>query len=97
MNLSLKEIAEKLKTAKSVAIFSHTRPDGDAYGSSLALSRALEGLGVRTCVCNDSDLPSNLVRDSYRTLINIYEEAPELSEDEKQLILHDNAETAYFS
>ena len=60
MNLSLKEIAEKLKKAKSVAIFSHTRPDGDAYGSSLALSRALEAIGVKTCVCNDSDTPSNL-------------------------------------
>lgn len=60
MNLSLKEIAEKLKNAKSVAIFSHTRPDGDAYGSSLALSRALGAIGVKTCVCNDSEAPSNL-------------------------------------
>lgn len=60
VNLSIKEIAEKLKKAKSVAIFSHTRPDGDAYGSSLALSRALEAIGVKTCVCNDSDTPSNL-------------------------------------
>ena len=60
MNLSLKEIAEKLKNAKSVAIFSHMRPDGDAYGSSLALSRALGAIGVKVCVCNDSDVPSNL-------------------------------------
>ena len=60
MNVTLQEIAQKLKTAKSVAIFSHTRPDGDAYGSSLALSRALEGIGIHTCVCNDSEFPSNL-------------------------------------
>lgn len=60
MNVSLCEIAKKLKEAKSVAIFSHTRPDGDAYGSSLALSRALSALGVPNCVCNDSCVPSNL-------------------------------------
>ena len=60
MNVSLCEIATKLKQAKSVAIFSHTRPDGDAYGSSMALSRALSALGIENCVCNDSDVPSNL-------------------------------------
>ena len=60
MNVSLLEIAEKLKKAKSVAILSHTRPDGDAYGSSLALSRALSAIGVENRVYNDSDVPSNL-------------------------------------
>ncbi|MBO5363268.1 MAG: bifunctional oligoribonuclease/PAP phosphatase NrnA [Clostridia bacterium] len=60
MNVSLIDIATKLKQAKSVAIFSHTRPDGDAYGSSMALSRALSAIGIENCVCNDSDVPSNL-------------------------------------
>ena len=60
VNVSLLEIATKLKQAKSVAIFSHTRPDGDAYGSSMALSRALSAIGVKNCVCNDADVPSNL-------------------------------------
>ena len=60
VNVSLCEIATKLKNAKSVVVLSHTRPDGDAYGSSMALSRALTALGIKNCVCNDSDLPSNL-------------------------------------
>ena len=60
VNVSLLEIAEKLKKAKSVAILSHTRPDGDAYGSSLALSRALSAIGVKNRVYNDSEIPSNL-------------------------------------
>ncbi len=60
MNVSLQEIAEKLKKAKSVAILSHMRPDGDAYGSSLALSHALDAIGVKNSVYNDSDVPSNL-------------------------------------
>ena len=60
MNVTLREIAEKLKTSKRVAIFTHMRPDGDAYGSSLALSTALTNLGVKNCVLNESDAPSNL-------------------------------------
>ena len=40
---TLQQIAEKIKRAKKVAIFAHMRPDGDAYGSALALSRALGG------------------------------------------------------
>lgn len=60
MNVSLQEIAEKLKKSNSVAILSHMRPDGDAYGSSLALSRALDAIGVKNFVYNDSEIPSNL-------------------------------------
>lgn len=60
MNVSLQEIAEKLKKSNSVAILSHMRPDGDAYGSSLALSRALDAIGVKNSVYNDSEIPSNL-------------------------------------
>ena len=60
MENSLKQIAERLRRAKSVAIFSHMNPDGDAIGSALALSCALEGLGIKTQVCIESELPSNL-------------------------------------
>ena len=60
VNTSLKEIAHILKQAKSVAIFSHVRPDGDAYGSSMALSRALTALNIKNCVCIESEIPSNL-------------------------------------
>lgn len=60
MNAALQTIASKLKRAESVAIFSHMRPDGDAYGSALALSRAFDALGIRNCVCIESDCPSNL-------------------------------------
>ncbi len=41
----LNEIARKLQAASSVAIISHARPDGDAAGSILALSRALRVMG----------------------------------------------------
>jgi len=60
MDYTLEKIAQRIKQAKSVAIFTHMRPDGDAFGSALALSAALDFFGIRNCVCVESDIPSNL-------------------------------------
>lgn len=60
MGNTLEQIANRMRRAKSVAIFTHINPDGDALGSALALSRALEFFGIKTQVCVESDLPSNL-------------------------------------
>lgn len=57
---TLQEIAERIKKAKSVLITSHMRPDGDAFGSTLALATALNRLGLQTQIVNESDIPSNL-------------------------------------
>ncbi len=56
----MEQIANRIKQAKSVAIFSHMRPDGDAFGSALALSCALDFLKIPNQVCVESDIPSNL-------------------------------------
>lgn len=60
MDSILEKIAQRIKRAKSVAIFMHMRPDGDAFGSALALSRALDFLKIRNQVCVESEIPSNL-------------------------------------
>lgn len=60
MEKTLQKIADKIKAAKSVLIACHMRPDGDAYGSALALSAALDVLKIPNQVCVESDLPSNL-------------------------------------
>ena len=43
-----------------MTVFTHMRPDGDAFGSLLALTYALRKLGIEAEACNESDLPSNL-------------------------------------
>ncbi len=43
-----------------------------------------------------TDLPSNLCRFTYRELIDCYLEDPDLTQAEKQLILHDNAERVFW-
>ncbi|MBQ9728960.1 MAG: bifunctional oligoribonuclease/PAP phosphatase NrnA [Clostridia bacterium] len=60
MDCTLEKIADRIKQAKSVAIFTHMRPDGDAFGSSLALSKALDFLKIPNQVCVETDIPANL-------------------------------------
>lgn len=53
-NNSLSEIVKKLKQSKSVAVFCHARPDGDALGAGLALCVALRNAGkTSTMFCED--------------------------------------------
>ncbi len=60
MEQTLKQIAERIKNAKRVAIVTHMRPDGDAIGGALALSCALNNIGVENVTLVESDIPSNL-------------------------------------
>lgn len=60
MDCTLQQIAERIKKANRVLIVGHMRPDGDAVGSALALSTALEKLHIPSEVCIESQLPSNL-------------------------------------
>ena len=57
---SVQQIAEQIKRAKKVAIFTHIRPDGDALGCSIALSLALDFLNVKNDIFEESPMPSNL-------------------------------------
>ena len=45
MNNGIEEVVKLLKNSKRVALFCHTRPDGDALGSMLALTLALRNAG----------------------------------------------------
>lgn len=54
-NNPIAEISEQLKKAKKIAVFCHVRPDGDALGSGLALTNALNNAGKRAyMVCEEA-------------------------------------------
>lgn len=57
-NLTISEFAQKLSGEKSVALFLHIRPDGDAIGSGFALKRALLGMGIDCDVYCDDYVPN---------------------------------------
>lgn len=58
MTGSAEEIASALRQHQSFVLTSHARPDGDAIGSSVALSLALETLGKQTTVVLHDPVPS---------------------------------------
>jgi len=53
----MKTAAEAIKTAGSIVITSHIKPDGDAIGSSLALLRALKTIGKKCQAISPSHVP----------------------------------------
>lgn len=59
-NDELLRLAEELRKAPQVALFSHVSPDGDCIGSMLAIGLALEKMGKVVQYYNPDSLPHNL-------------------------------------
>ncbi len=57
MDPSLQEIVEFVKRHHSFAVLSHSRPDGDSLGSSLALGCALKQLGKQVDILQADPVP----------------------------------------
>ncbi len=55
--IDIKELAKAILKEKSVAVFCHIRPDGDAVGSLLALTKALNDMGVEADAYCEDDIP----------------------------------------
>lgn len=53
-------IRRQLEKSRNILMVSHVRPDGDAIGSLLALGRAMEYMGKRVTLYNESSLPAIL-------------------------------------
>ncbi|MBE7027897.1 MAG: bifunctional oligoribonuclease/PAP phosphatase NrnA [Ruminococcaceae bacterium] len=49
------EVMEKLKKAKTVALFAHENPDGDALGSMSAAKAVLEHMGKTVFICIEEE------------------------------------------
>ncbi|MEX0773694.1 MAG: bifunctional oligoribonuclease/PAP phosphatase NrnA [Balneolales bacterium] len=56
----INKLSQKLKTYRSLAIFSHVRPDGDAIGSQIAMGLWCQKNGIEARCFNDDELKSNL-------------------------------------
>ena len=55
-----KELIEKLKSHKTVGVYSHIRPDGDCIGSQVAVCRWLQKNGIKAYAFNDDEVQLNL-------------------------------------
>jgi len=55
-NASFAEIASALREHHRIAVLSHVRPDGDAFGSQLALGISLRQLGKEVAIWNEDGM-----------------------------------------
>jgi bifunctional oligoribonuclease and PAP phosphatase NrnA len=58
--IALDEVVSAFKSASRIVITTHTRPDGDAIGSQLALRNYLVGKGKEVLMVNQDPSPYNL-------------------------------------
>ena len=73
-NKEIKDIKKLLSSSKKIAIVSHRNPDGDAYGSSLALYHYLQKLQHDVSVVSPNDCPDFLKWLPSQEKIVIFEE-----------------------
>lgn len=57
MDITLKEMAEKLKTYDEYRIVYHIRPDGDCIGTAFGLALALQSIGKKCDVVGQDEIP----------------------------------------
>ncbi len=60
-NVTVEDIAERIRAAESILILTHHKPDGDALGTSLALHRGLETIGIRSGIILSGPIDPNLL------------------------------------
>lgn len=83
-------LSDVLKQKKRIVITSHTNPDGDALGSSLALQQILNGLGYQSDIVIANSFPGFLFWMPNIESITIHDKNPDKA---KKLI--DNAEIIF--
>ena len=66
-NSTIAQVARRLLQAKRVLITTHTKPDGDAIGSTVALHRALEQLSIRSQIAYMGPIEPSLLTIAGRT------------------------------
>ncbi len=81
MNDSFRTIADELMKGERIYLFPHENPDGDAIGSTAALSSMLRGMGKDCRVMIDEELPDNLafMDDGMFMIPDEQTEAPDVS------------------
>jgi phosphoesterase RecJ-like protein len=85
--ISLTELSSRIFNEKSVAIFTHIRPDGDAIGSALALKCAFLGKGVKADLYIEDEIP-----EKYKFLVEDGDIKKQIDDEYSALIAVDCAE-----
>lgn len=91
-NLSLNQVAEVLNQADSpIVVLTHRKPDGDALGSTLALTIALRGLGKQTQSILIPPIPEPLMDFQYNELLTFLDAETAWPEQPGMVVVVDTA------
>ena len=82
-----RDAAVKLKQAFRALITCHRNPDGDAFGSELALAELAEKIGVKTVIINRDETPANLRKLPGADQVQIADELPEDFPEKYDLVI----------
>lgn len=91
-NNSLAEIAAILKNCKTAAVCCHIRPDGDALGSGLAITAALENAGKKVYMLCEEQPPERL--SLFPAMYKTYQSLPVGLNDIDLFIVVDSADVS---
>ncbi len=90
-NLSLEQAAEKLRDAQRLVVTTHAKPDGDAFGSVIALTAALQRMGKQVDAFFMPPLPHSLQAMPGATLATMYHEGDVLPEADLYVVVDTGA------
>lgn len=91
-NIDLSEAAKLIRRAgDNVLVTTHVKPDGDAFGSVVALVAAMRQLGQQASGCLMPPVLGNLMRLSGAQLIQVHDDAQPLPEPSLVIVLDSGA------
>ncbi|UCD75084.1 MAG: DHH family phosphoesterase [Phycisphaerales bacterium] len=90
-NTTFAEIADRIRAAGHVALITHSKPDGDAVGSQLALRRALSALGKRVTLYAMGPIERSLITVAGETPMRQAEDDPPYDDHDLLLIVDTGA------
>lgn len=71
MRIDFDKCKKILNTASNIALFCHTRPDGDTLGSALGLKLALSKIGKTVKIFCDEEVPSKFLNFGFAEQFNV--------------------------
>ena len=82
ININIRDLKTQLQDSKKIIVVPHKNPDGDAIGSCVAINELLKSLGHKSSIISPNNFPDFLKWMDKEHEINIYENNPELYNNE---------------
>ncbi len=90
-NIDLATVADKICRSKKISMTTHAKPDGDAFGSVVAMAAALRELGRNVSAWFMSPVPTTFADLQGRELVQLYNPSVGLPDTDLLLVLDTGA------